>query len=163
MSVCPACNGTGPQGAVLGVVCPRCGGSGVVSDAAAQAQAKGAPMINADEIKSLSESLADIATWLAGKRTVSDYLDMRMDRWTIDLQRLEIAQLEEKCAKLDAQCREAYENLETQRTLTKARLDVYPKLLADIRRDYDRESTRRAAAERELALLKKSYGGRGEE
>lgn len=25
MSICPACNGTGPLGAVLGVVCPRCG------------------------------------------------------------------------------------------------------------------------------------------
>lgn len=41
MSICPACNGTGPLGAVLGVVCPRCGGSGVVSDAAAQAETKG--------------------------------------------------------------------------------------------------------------------------
>ncbi len=50
MSICPACNGTGPLGAVLGVVCGRCGGSGVVRNAAAQAETKGGETMN-DELK----------------------------------------------------------------------------------------------------------------
>ncbi len=50
MSICPACNGTGPVGAVLGVVCGRCDGSGEVCDAAAQAETKGGETMN-DELK----------------------------------------------------------------------------------------------------------------
>lgn len=46
MSICPACNGTGPLGAVLGVVCGRCDGSGEVCDAAAQAETKGGETMN---------------------------------------------------------------------------------------------------------------------
>lgn len=92
MSICPACNGTGPLGAVLGVVCPRCGGSGVVSDTAAQNQAKGG--------ETMSDSKLRVTVDVANVPAVVQILKEAQE--TIEALRAELAAAQAEAARYKA-------------------------------------------------------------
>jgi hypothetical protein len=56
-----------------------------------------------DDIKSLSQTLAEYTVWATQKRTLADYIEYKMLKIQIDLNAIEIAQLKGKCDKLHAE------------------------------------------------------------
>jgi hypothetical protein len=85
-----------------------------------------------DDIKSLSQTLAEYTVWATQQRTLADYIEYKMLKIQLDLNAIEIAQLKGKCDELHAERLSAYE-------------------------DIARETTRRYELERELEFLKKRY------